>query len=365
GKYQFSDYNQKKFKLDQHNVNSRLEHRLFSSLNSHAHYEYIDIHQTSYNEFLNTYGIGFDYSKQIPTGNISLSFKHRNRNENRNGKAFELQVSNEEHNLSDNQTLLLQNPDIVLGSIVITDETGLIIYEENFDYVIIERGAFIEIQRLPGGLIQDGSEILIDYIGTQQLNYEFDVVSNNYHAGISLFKNLVNLYFRYFEQNNDNFSGTDSRILKNISQRVYGSRFNYKRLSLGVELDDFNSNIVPYNSTRYYLTYMGNIIKSINYSVSGNYRDYKLMEEDISQKYSDLSGNIIYRINNKSQINMKGAYRFQEGRNIDLTLTTFKGEYLTNFRKILITLGVEFYQRDYLNEDITFSGGYIKIKRNF
>ena len=110
---------------------------------------------------------------------------------------------------------------------------------------------------------------------------------------------------------------------------------------------------------------MGNIIRSINYSFSGNYRDYKLTEEDISQKYSDLSGNVIYRINHKSQIKVKGAYRFQEGRNIDLTLTTFKGEYLTNFRKILITLGVEFYQRDYLNENITFSGGYIKIKRNF
>jgi len=365
GKYQFSNYKKKNFNLDQHNISSRLEHRLFSSLFSHAQYEYMDIHQSSYNEFLNTYNIGFDYNKIIPTGNFSLSFSHRERNENRNGKAFDLQVNNEDHILSDTQTLLLQNPDVIVGSIVITDETGLIIYEANFDYILIERGDFIEIQRLPGGLIQDGSSILIDYMATQQLNYEFDVASNNFHTGISLFSNFVNLYFRYFEQDNDNFSGTDNRILKNISQRVYGSRFNYKRLSLGIELDDFNSNIVPYNSKRYYLTFVGNINQSINYSLSGNYRDYKLIEEDISQKYSDMSGHISYRINNKSQIKAKGAYRFQEGRNIDLTLTTFKGEYLTNYRKILITLGVDFYQRDYLNEDITFNGGYIKIKRNF
>jgi len=365
GKYQFSNYNKADFELNQHIVNSSLEHRLFSSLFSHVEYEYIDIHQTSYNEFAYTYNVGFDYTKNIPTGNFSLSFNHRNRNEKRNGNAFDLQINNEEHVLRNTQTLLLKNPDVVAGSIIITDETGLIIYEENFDYIIIERGEFIEIQRLPGGQIQDGSTILIDYLAIQQLKYEYDLASNNIHSGISIFRNLVNFYFRYFEQDNENFKGTDTRILKNISQRVYGSRFNYKRLSLGVELDDYNSNIVPYNSKRYYLTFSGNINQNLNYSLAGNYRNYKLTGENISQKYNDITGNISYRINNNSQIKAKGAYRFQKGRNIDLTLTSFKGEYLTNFRKILITLGVTFHKRDYLAENIAFSGGYLKIKRNF
>jgi hypothetical protein len=122
---------------------------------------------------------------------------------------------------------------------------------------------------------------------------------------------------------------------------------------------------VPYQSSRFYLTYSGNLYQKINYALSGNYRNYKLIEESIIQKYTDFSGNISYRINGQSQIKAKAAYRLQKGRNIDLSLSTLKGEYLTTYRKILITLGVEFYNRDYLNENITFSGGYIKIKRNF
>ena len=365
GKYRFSEYDQSDFLLNQHNINSRLEHRLFSSLISYADYEYNDINQTSFNEYLNTYNLGFEYTKIIPTGNFSISYNHRNRNENRNGKSLDLQVNNEEHILNDSQVILLRNPGIRINTVVVTDETGLIIYEENFDYILILRGEFIEIQRLPGGQIQDGSIILVDYLAVQQLNYAFDALSNNVHTGITLFSNFIHIYFRYFEQDNKNFTGTDSRILKNISQRVFGSRFNYKSLILGFELDDFNSNIVPYLSKRYYLTFSGRLYQRMNYALTGNFRDYKLTKENILQKYTDISGNINYRLNNQSQLKAKAAYRFQDGRNIDLTLTTIKGEYITNYRKILITLGVEFYKRDYLGEDITFSGGYIKIKRNF
>lgn len=73
------------------------------------------------------------------------------------------EVIDESHILNDSDTVYLNNENIDLKTIVITDETGTITYTESVDYNLVQDAAKVEIERIPTGGILDGQTILVDY----------------------------------------------------------------------------------------------------------------------------------------------------------------------------------------------------------
>ncbi len=365
GDYRYASFDQKSFSSDQHNISGRIEHQLYHSLRSFAHYEYIDLNQSGFNQYTNAGTIGFNYIKKIPTGNLSIDYELRKRNENRNSLPSPSRIINEAATLFDGQTILLENPYADPASVLVTDETGLIPYQENLDYVLITRGDFLEIQRLPGGQIPDGTKILIDYTVTMQTSYQYDILSNAFGARLTVFNQLAELYFRSYEQDIENPEGSDLAVLKTVSERVFGTRLSKGPISGGVEIDDYNSNIVPYHSVRYYITFNRYLFSRLNVSLSGNIRNYTLTEDEEDQKFRDLTGRFLYRLSRISQISLETSYRFQDGRGIDLNLATLRGEFTTRFRQMYLTVGLETYRRDFSGEEITYNAGFMRVERKF
>ena len=363
--YQYAYFNQNYTTSRQHNFLTKIEHQLFESLKSNVFYEHVDINQSSYNEYLNSAGFGLNYRKKIPYGNLTLAYDFRGRNENRNSSPGILQVKGEQIELNDDAVVLLKNLNIFRETIVVSNSDRSIIFEENIDYILLERGDYLEVQRLPGGQIENGESVLVDYNAGQQLSYQFDSFSNNYRASVLLFKNLIEIYFRLFEQDHAHFSGYDQRILNTVSQRISGARVTYGFFSGGIEIDDYNSNLVPYHSNRYFVTVNHRIKNDLHFTITGNLRQYTLTDDQTGQKFSDISGRIIYNLNRQSQIKFNSGFRFQDGRNVDLNLYTARAEFLTRYRKMYFTVGVEMYNRTYLKEKINYNGGFIKIERKF
>ncbi len=363
--YQYSWFDQQTLHAQQHNVTSRLEHKLFLSLRSQAFYEYSYLSQSAYNELINIGGLAFDYQKQIPTGTLLVNYEFRRRHQSRSSVARTLRIANEDHRLIDGEVVLLNNPFIDIKSLVVTDATGTIIYLENIDYILVARGSYLEIQRLPGGQIESGQSVLVDYTAQQQISYRFDTFNNNLGINLNLFRNLFDVYFRYFEQDYENVFTTDARLLKFISQRVFGIRTAYSLISAGFETDDYNSNLVPYNLKRYYLTISGNVAGKVNLMLTAAIRDYLLTESNERQKFNDLSGRVGLQVWRRSKLTLEGGYRMQDGRGIDLTLSTIRTEFSTFYRKVILTLGYEAYHRDFSGEKVNYNGMYFRLTRQF
>jgi len=363
--YRYAGFDQTRLNTRQHNILGRLEHQLFLSLTSRAFYEYIDLDHSAYNEFTNQGGVSFDYKKNIPTGQLNLAYEYRRRSDNRNSNPAVLRIVNEEHDLTDGQVILLKNPDIDPNSVIIRDESGTIIFQENFDYVLIERGAFLEIQRLPGGQIIDGQTIFAEYSAQRSQSYNFTTNSNIFRIGFNLFDRLFESYFRYYEQNYGDVIKADNKILKTIHQRVYGVRLSKGFVTGGAEFENYDSNIVPYQSQRYFIKMTRNFSSKFNASLTSNWRNYELIEENEKQKFADISARLIYFVGIYSRLSFDGGYRFQEGRGIDLNLSNLRIEFSTRFRSIYATVGLEFYRRDFSSEKINYSGAYIRIERKF
>ena len=364
-KYQYYQLTQFLYNTNQNNAEVWVEHKLFKSLTSKMFYNYVANKQNLYEERIDRMGIGFDYQKKIPTGILRLNYSYTFSKNDRKNDAGYINIFDEEIILFDGSTVVLNYPFVDIQSVVVKDITGTIIYQENFDYILIERENYTEIQRIIGGQISNGSIVLVTYTTVQQASLNFNSHYNVYGISITALNNFFEIYFRGVDQNFNNTDLIYSDYLKTLTQKLYGLRITYRFLDIGTEYETYISNIAPYNSLRYFLRISSNINNNFLATLTSNYRIYELLDYGTVQKFGDASIMLSYLVWSKSKILLEGKYVVQNGYQIDLNLTNINVEYLTSFRQINLSVGYQFYNRSLLGIHSQYSGLYAKVSRRF
>lgn len=351
--------------IRQHNAISYLQHKLFESLTSKISFEYNNIKQT--NSLENKYkgSIEFNYTKNIPFGKLALFYRYYRYYEDMNSNPLVLQITNEELLLNDNAIVLLAKPYVNLNSVVVKDVTNTIIYQLNLDYILVQHNNFVEVKRIPGGLIANNTTALVDYTATQPGDYSYTANGNFFSANVFLFKDVLDLYYRYASLDYSDLVFTDCITLNYLHQNLFGSKLNFGLINFGAEYDAYNSTIVPYKMTHYFINLQKNIKEKFLFAFSGNFQDYKLTEENVRQKFADATGMISYNITPTTKLSIDLTYRKQVGTGIDLDMYTAKCDISKRFRKLYLNLGTELYKRDYIGEKIKFRGMYFQVSRKF
>ncbi len=348
------------------NVKLVLRHKLYLSLNTNIFYEFRNTEHTAYSEKYNAFGGNLYYTKKIILkGRLNLSYNYRRQNFHSVNPPAVIQIINENHILSDGQIELLDRPYIQISSVVVTDISGSIIYQENLDYILTERNNYIEIQRFPGGQIANNAGILVSYTVNLPETYDYDYNYNKFSSSISIWNRTLELYFNASKQNYLNLEDVDLLILNYFTQYRYGIRTDFKFAAAGVEFDNYDSSIIPYKMTRYYLSAQKSLKNKILMSVNGNIRDYYLLDDDIRQLYADISAKTVYRFYDLTKASLELGYRKQIGTGIDLDLLTARLEISTQFRELYATLGFEKYNKNFLNEINNYGGIYFRLIRKF
>jgi hypothetical protein len=359
-------YNQQQEFQESHQdkASGSLTNRLFSSLTTNIFYNYSAVSHTLYHETRNNTGATVNYTKKIPAGTLNLSYNFSLLRNNMENEPVNLPVINDEYLLKDGEITMLEKPYIDINSIVVKDATGSIIYRRDLDYILIEKGVYVEIQRLPGGQIANNSAVYIDYVVVQTGSYRYDAITNNFNGNIVLFKRFLELYYRGMYLDYKNVEKSDLLILNYVEQKTFGGKINIKFTELGAEYEDHNSTITPYRLMRYYVNIQKRIKKFL-LSVNGNYRDYNMVDENINRLYYDVSGSAGYEFAPNTRIEMNIGYRKQQGPGIDLDLITGQTEFKTNIRMIFLTLGTNLYRRNYLGDKMNYNSVYIQLARRF
>jgi hypothetical protein len=343
---------------------ANLNHMLFSSFATNLFYEYSQINHTLYHETRYRTGILVNYTKKIPTGQLNLSYNRFILHHVMKNQPVNLQVINEEYILSDSKIITFSRPYIDINTITVKDITGSIIYQKDFDYILIKKGAYFEIQRVPGGQIENNSAVYVDYTVIQEGSYKYDAVSNIINGNIILFNHFLDIYYSGQFIDYNNVEKSDLLILNYIKQNIFGGRINLWSTELGAEYEDHFSTITPYKMMRYFANFQKRIEK-ITFSVNGNIRDYNMTDESINRQYSDISGGAIYEFSPQTKLDLNIGYRKQKGPGIDLDLLTARTEFKTIYRRLYMTIGVDLYRRKYLIDDTDFKSVYIQVIRKF
>lgn len=365
-RYQYSDFNYLVTSSIQHFAFGQLSHRLYRSLKSFINFEYNKNDQFAFNQNRKQFAIGFNYRKEIPTGTLRLSYQYRIRAEDRNTQeGRRLIIVDEEHQLTDGEIELLDYPGVLLQTVNVTDFTQSIVYQRDLDYLLIQRGEFVEIARVPGGLIPNGEVVYIDYETEFKADFDYRATGNNFTVGLSFMYSMFDVYFSYSDFNYDFINGFVFNTFKFYNQRVFGAKANIGFVTAGVEYDDYNSNITPYESLRYYVEISEMLSDRLLLTITANYRDYLLIHGLERQLYKYGIGRLRYFITPRNKFEVLVNARVQDGRGIDLNLTSFRAEFESRIRFMIITIGYENFYRDFSGETVKFDNIYLRIGRQF
>lgn len=126
------------------------------------------------------------YQKALPLGQATLSYNASYSRRDQQAMAQGSRLLGEHVTLAGTSPVTLGKPQVLLGSVMVSNLSRTQTFLEDRDYVLTRIGLGVRIQRLIGGNIVDGQEVLIDY--------DFDVGGT---YALSQFDNSVALTWAY------------------------------------------------------------------------------------------------------------------------------------------------------------------------
>ena len=156
-------------------------------------------------------------------------------------------------------------PIVIIGAnidpntIVLRDPSGLL-FLPGVDYATRGFADHVEIQRIIGGRIGDGSSVLIDYTRAAQSANSSD--TNGLFTGLryDIQKGALSglsLYGRYAQQNQSVSSDDPGTFVANsFTDTLYGTEYRLYDLTVGAEQQWHDSTVFPYDATRYFGRYV-------------------------------------------------------------------------------------------------------------
>lgn len=132
-------------------------------------------------------------------------------------------VVGERVTLAGTNPVTLRNPQVIAGSVVVSNVQRTQVFVEGNDYVLSQIGLNTRIQRLIGGNILDGQEVVIDYDFDTGGTYTRTQLDNTVELAWNL-KSYASVYARYLDSAVHLIAGTPNAPLNPIRSTVYGVR---------------------------------------------------------------------------------------------------------------------------------------------
>lgn len=166
-----------------------------------------------------------------------------------------INVFGEQVTLTGTTPVTLGHSFVVPGSVVVENLARTQTYVLGVDYQLTVVGSRTQVERLIGGNILDGQDVLVDYQYETGGTIEYDDVKQTYQASLDVLRYLK-LYVRQYRVGQKVREGSSSIILNDVVSNGYGASFNtvfWQSWLFGAEVDvvDQEEDIASYESTFY------------------------------------------------------------------------------------------------------------------
>jgi hypothetical protein len=347
-------------------TNTSLSYMLYSSLFSRARVSYRNATNNAFKQTEANYLFSTKYTKKIPLdGSLRLHYDYRKRINNTDGGSNLIEIFNQDIVLSDDELVLLPHSNINLNSIIVRNSESNLIYEENIDYILIETGSFIEIQRVPGGLIENNSTVLITY-NAQPNKYNINSNNSNLGASLNLFDGIVNFNYAYSTQNFSSSSNISYGAENYFSRNSYGAQINYKFFKGNLQYENYDSALVPYKSLNYNINLQGNYRQKLLYSLDYRVNDYSVIQEKTrTEKREYLTGMVSYRLNYETKMVFRLGYNKRTVNDDGRDWITGRVSFTKLVGALSFNANVNFFNSETTIYRSNYIGGNITIIRKF
>lgn len=248
------------------------------------------------------------YQRSIPWGVLNLTGAWNYSYTTREGSETLIQVTDEPHILITGEVTLLDNENVQLDSITVTDVTGTIGYIENVDYTIAEVNSFVRISRTTTGDVANGQTVLVDYVFLSEPAFDDTVFNQNYGIQFYLW-NALTLSYRYQHAHQDIVSGPSPENTLDDTAQAAEIRYDlgWTDTRLAAEDSDRSNG----TSTRSWLasqTFRMRPARRVSLDITGSFTRTKFTDVGQTQKNYGASARLLWTPVGWCRFRMQGFY---------------------------------------------------------
>jgi hypothetical protein len=286
---------------DRHRASAGFTHRLFQSLvtNGTVGGGLIEFDDDSQSQ--NLFGnIQLDYRKQVPLGVLSAFIGGSLDYQVNDARASPTAVVDLPRTFADGAPIILIGTNIDPNTIVITDATRLIVYQEGLDYTLSIFPDRIEIRRILGGRIVAGETVLIDYLVLPQAENVVTTTSFSLGGRYDFERGPLRgagVYGRFRRQNQDiETDDPDTFIPNEFDNYVFGADYRFGDFRVGAEREIYDSTIAPFEANRYFANYRKRARQEWTLNVDATYQQIEYTDIDNQLDLLTVAGSVVYRV---------------------------------------------------------------------
>ncbi|MBM4038393.1 MAG: hypothetical protein FJ290_07755 [Planctomycetes bacterium] len=224
-----------------------LHHQLYESLSTtlEAHGSQQDFNASS--RSIQGGSATWAYRKRIPHGTLFVDLGAGREVTDEQGPGGVVPVLGEGHVLSNITTVFLNNPNVILSTVVVRNVANELCILD-VDYRLIPQGSFVEIRRVASSIrIPDGGSVTVDYSYNSGGPVKYATRNTHWRAQVDLFDQL-SLFAGVRTTKQDLISGFDAGRLQDITDTLYGAEFRWNPFRLRAEHQIYDSTQTPYTS---------------------------------------------------------------------------------------------------------------------
>ena len=349
---------------DSHQASAMVHHQLYQSLSStlgvHGSTQHTTSSGSTYDSTI--YGVSLDenYTKRLSTwGQLNFSQSFRLDQEQQESSGQLIYIVNEPHTLTDGVITFLDQLYVVSVGLV-TSPDG-VPYTAGQDYTTTPQGARTQISRVVGGRIPNGGAVLVNYSVTPPPTGDFTTLSTGTQVRLELLEHQLAFYARLSIVEN---YGGQGLVLQNVTAIVTGVDFTRKWLHVGAEYEDYDSNLSPFRSIRFFesfqFTPMDNSTLGFDFTqMIANFggSDREQTYTFIARSQTRLTTHLIY--------SAEGGVFIQRGHQMDQDRSTARSTLDFVRGQLTVGLGYSYQDQDYLGDVWTTHNFFLRVKRNF
>ncbi|MBI1336896.1 MAG: hypothetical protein GC164_08030 [Phycisphaera sp.] len=318
--------------------------------------------------------LDLDYRKKTPIGQFTSSLSFSRNYQSETSAAGIRRIIDEAVTFSGAPPVSLAFPNVVTGSVVVTDTSNVVIYVEGLDYTLTTFGATVQIERLVGGSIADGQTVFVDYTVDIARDAQYTTDDIVWRMRLDLDMVPVSIYTEYRERTDTLTTGLDPGNLNSIRSLLGGVEVRpIEELTLRGEIETREDRLnLSSDSLRVRAEYHHTFEQTVTLTVNAGYETVQYRDgssllllpgEDTLDTIS-AGATLTSRINANLIVKADGLYYQSEGRSNN---TRIRGGLGLTWRKGLLSIDIngyhEYYEQEGDNGNTDFIG--INVRRRF
>ncbi len=287
-----------------------------------------------------------EYRKKTVFGDLHLRYANQTYWQNEQSQDRPVGVVDESHTYVPGVPLTLDNFGVDLASVVVTDATGLTVYQRGLDYVLTVFAGRVRIDVTPGSRILPNQVILVDYVFQPRPEQRFRSASNTFGFGFSFFEH-VDLELGWSQTNQKLLGGIDSGTLQDTTRKFARLGVHQGEHLAAVEYEDLDSVFTPFERWRMEIGSAGRLAPWLSWRAGASTFESRFKDQSGKERGTTVTGQLVAPVSDSFHFDLRSEWRNVDYRTDRGTGILFEANAVHTFRKTEVRLQLRFSNEEF------------------